>query len=124
MNHPKFHIVRRIIGKKLAVLFLIAATGVASFATLGDGNKNNANSPRRTLLSSRTGNKQGNFSLRSGYNFRGSQVITTQTEKRFIRLNTIATIQKGNMTYIVPLKKKVGIGNVKIDIGNRQFQRN
>jgi hypothetical protein len=124
MNHPKFHIVRRIIGKKLAVLFLIAATGVASFATLGDGNKNNANSPRRTLLSSKTSNKQGNFTLRSGYNFRGSQVITTQTQKRFIRLNTTATIQKGNMTYIVPLKKNVGIGNIKIDIGNRQFQRN
>jgi hypothetical protein len=125
MNLPKFHIVRNMFGKKLAVLFLIAVTSMASFATLGDGNKNAANSPRKTLLSNKNVNKQGNFTLRSGYNFRGNQVINTpSTERRFIRLNTVTTIQKGNMTYTLPLKKKIGISNVKIDIGNRQFQRN
>lgn len=126
MNLPKYYTVRRMIGRKLAVLFLIAATGVASFATLGDGNKNAANSPRKPLLSSLSGNRQGSFSLRSGYNFRGSQLFNTQPEKRYIRLNTVATIQKGSTTYVVPLRKTVGIGkvNVKIDIGNRQFQRN
>ncbi|MCX6316724.1 MAG: hypothetical protein NTW29_05510 [Bacteroidetes bacterium] len=124
MNHPKFHIIRNMIGKKLIVLSLIAATGFASFATLGDGNKNAVNSPRKSFLSNRGTNKPGTFSLRSNYNFRGSQLLNTGTEKRYIRLNTIATIQKGNTTYIVPLKRKVGIGNVKIDLGNRQFQRN
>lgn len=123
MNHPKFHIIRNMIGKKLIVLALLAATGVASFATLGDGNKNASNSPRKSFLSNKI-NRQGSFSLRSGYNFRGSQLLNAGTEKRYIRLNTVATIQKGNMTYIVPLKKKVGIGNVKIDLSNRQFQRN
>lgn len=124
MNHPKFHIARNVIGKKLAVLLLIGVTSVASFATLGDGNKNAANAPRKTLLSNRNISKPGIFTLRSGYQFRGSQVLNnTVAERKFIRLNTVTTIQKGNMTYILPLKKKIGVGNVKIDLGNRQFQR-
>jgi hypothetical protein len=51
-------------------------------------------------------------------------VINTAAEKRYFRLNTVVTLQKGNTTYIVPLKKKVIFDKVKIDIGNRQFQKN
>lgn len=123
MDQPKYKIVRKVVGRKLAVLFLIATSAIASFATLGDGNKSEG--PKKSLLSSRTTNKQGGFSLRSGYTFRGNQVINnTPVDKRYIRLNTTVTMQKGKTTYVVALKKKVGLGNVKIDIGNRQFQRN
>jgi hypothetical protein len=125
MNHPKFKIIKKVIGRKLAVLFLITVSAVASFATLGDGNKRGGALPKKSLLSSRTANKQGSFTLRSGYTYRGNQVINaTQPEKRYIRINTVVTMQKGNTTYLVPLRKKVGLGNIKIDIGNRQFQRN
>jgi hypothetical protein len=116
--------VRRGLAKKLAVLLLITVTGIASFATLGDGDKKSDLKKKSLVLSGRNSNRQGSFSLRSGYTFRGNQVINSQSEKRYIRINTSVTMQKGNTTYIVPLKKKVGIGNVKIDIGNRQFQRN
>ena len=123
MNHPKYKIVKTVIGRKLAVIFLLTVSAVASFATLGDGNKNTT-TPKKSLLSVRTAGKQGSFSLRSGYTFRGNQVINTQPEKRYVRLNTVVTMQKGNTTYIVPLKKKAGLGNIKLDLGNRQFQRN
>ncbi len=123
MNHPNYLRVKKAIGKKLAVLFLIAVSAVASFASLGDGNKKN-DRPKKNLLSNKTVNKQGAFSLRSGYTYRGNQVINTQPERRYIRINTVVNMQKGNTTYIVPLKKKVGVGNIKIDISNRQLKRN
>jgi len=103
---------------------LILASGVASFATLGDGKSGKLNLPgtKTSLLSGRSVLKPGSFSLKSGYNFRGNQVINTAPAKKIIRLNTVATVQKGKTTFIVPLKKNVIFDKVKIDLGNRQFQ--
>jgi hypothetical protein len=120
MNHPKLTI-RRILSRKLAIILLLFVSAAGAFATLGDG-KSKSGLPKSSLLSNKTSLRQGSFSLRSGYNFRGSQVINA--EKKYINLNTVVTVQKGNTTYIVPLKKKVIFDNIKIDIGNRQFQRN
>ena len=123
MNHPKLTILWRVIGRKLAVLLLIAVSAVASFATLGEGNKKSERSRTASLLSSKT-TKPGSFSLRSGYTYRGNQVINSQVTKKYISLNTTVTYQKGNATYIVPLKKKVVLSNVKIELGNQQLRRN
>lgn len=121
MNHPKLTIMRSAV-KKLMVLLVIAGSAVASFATLGDGNKKPGDS-KSPLLSAKTF-KSGSFSLRSGYTYRGNQVISPEVKKSYISMNTTITYQKGNTTFIVPLKKKVLLSNIKIDIGNRQFQRN
>jgi hypothetical protein len=121
MNHPTLNI-SKFVGRKLAVILLIAVSAAASFATLGDGKKK-SNSSKSSLLSSKT-MKPGSFSLRSGYTYRGNQVINSQTQNRYISLNTTVTYQKGNTTYIVPLKKKVILSNVKINLGNRQLRRN
>src|SRR5688572_9498743 len=120
MNHPKLAIWKSA-AKKLAVFVLVAGTTVASFATLGDGNKKS--SSKAPLMSSKTYNP-GTFSLRSGYTYRGNQVINPQATKQYFNLNTTVTYQRGNTTFIVPLKKKVIISNIKISLGNRQFQRN
>jgi len=122
MNHPKLAIVWKVIGRKLAVIVLLAVSAAGAFATLGDGKKR-AGSSKSSLLSYNPATKPGSFSLRSGYLYRGNEVINT-SEKKYIRLNTTVTMQKGNTTYIVPLKKKVILPNVKIDIGNRQLKRN
>ena len=120
MNHPKLNI-SKFVGRKLAVILLIAGSAAASFATLGDGKKKSTS--KTSLLSSKS-IKPGSFSLRSGYTYRGSQVINSQSQNKYISLNTTVTYQKGNTTYIVPLKKKVIMSNVKIDLGNRQLRRN
>src|SRR5829696_7541352 len=120
MNHPKLAEMRRA-AKKLVMLSLIAVTGVASFATLGDGNKKSGKS-KTPLLSSKT-YRPGSFSLRSGYSYRGNQVFSPEPAKRYININTTVTYQKGNATFIVPLKKRVILSNIKIDIGNRQLKR-
>ncbi len=112
----------RLLGRKLSVIILLAVSAVGAFATLGDGNKKSSTTPRGLQLSGRTDLKPGFFSLKSGYAYRGSQPIST--EKRYISLNTVVNLQKGNTTYVLPLKKKVLLDNVKIDLGNRQFKRN
>ena len=126
MNHPKLTILWNIAAKKLAVLLLIAGTAVASSAALGDGNKTTTNPgfPKKsTLLSGRTVSS-GTFSLKSGYTYRGNRVFTASATNQYINLNTVVTLQKGNTTYIVPLKKKVILDKVKLELGNRQFKRN
>jgi hypothetical protein len=121
MKRPKLTI-WRILSRNLAVILFLVISAVA-YATLGDG-KSKSGLPKSSLLSNRTSIKPGSFSLKSGYSYRGNQVINTNSEKRYIRLNTVVTIQKGNISYIVPLKKKAILNNVKIDISNRQLRRN
>ena len=119
MNLPKLTIFS--LGRKLAVLLLLVVSTVGAFATLGDGKKKSGSAPQM-LLSGRTLFTPGYFSLKSGYAYRGSQVISN--ERKYINLNTVVTLQRGNTTYVLPLKKKVLVDNVKISLGNRQFQRN
>lgn len=123
MNRPLFNIGWKMIGKKLAVIALLAGTAASSFATLGDGNKKTTSSTS-SLLSARVNKKPGTFSLRSGYTYRGTQVINQQSADRYVTINTSVSYQRGNTTYIVPLKKKVFLSNVTFDISNRQLRRN
>jgi hypothetical protein len=109
MNHPTLMKLGKIVYRKLAVILLLAISAATAFATLGDG-KSGSIKPKRSLLSDRNITSAG-FSLKSGYTFRGNQVINTQTE-RYINLNTVVTYQKGNTTYILPLKKKVMLNKV------------
>jgi hypothetical protein len=91
--------------RRTAVVFLLAVCAVSAFAVLGDKGKTPKN---RSLLSNETFTLvRGSFSLKSSYNFRGSQVINPTVKNEYINLNTVATYQKGNTTYIVPLKKKI-----------------
>jgi hypothetical protein len=105
----------RVLGRKTATVALVAGSAASAFAVLGDGKGN----PKRniSLLSNQTSSASpGRFSLRSGYSFRGNQVISQ--EKQYINLNAVVTYQKGNTTYIVPLKKKIYVsgGNAGIII--------
>jgi hypothetical protein len=121
MNHPVTNTVSKTAVKKAFMLFLLVGCTAAVFATLGDG-RAKSELPKRSLLKNRPTTNDG-FSLRSGYAYRGNQVIT-ENSRKFINLNTVVTYQQGNTTYIVPLKKKVILNNVKIDISNRQLKRN
>ena len=107
-------------GKKLsALLLLLAVFTIGAFATLGDGKIKKGGS-KTSLLSNKS--YAPGFSLKSGYTYRGNDIFSSQ--QKYIRLNTTVTMQKGSTTYTVPLKKKVILQNVKIDIGNRQLKRN
>lgn len=105
------------------MLMLVASIG--AYATLGEGKaaKTSILPGGKPLLSGKTSLKPGVFTLKSGYNFRGSEVINTTTEKKVIRINTTVAVQKGNTTFYVPIKKNILFDKLKVDIGNRQFQK-
>lgn len=94
--------------KKIAIIFILAASTIGAFATLGTGRDKRGKLGKSSLLSIKTYNNTGSFSLQSGYNFRGSQVINTQ-ENKYINLNTMVSYQQGHTTYVMPLKKKVAL---------------
>lgn len=91
----------------MMVVFLLAASAISAFAILGD--KGRTPRTNRSFLSNQDFAINSGFSLRSHYNFRGSQIIDPTTSTEYINLNTVITYQKGNTTYIVPLKKKIFI---------------
>ena len=95
------------IARRTAVVSLLAVCAISAFAVLGDKGK----TPKsRSLLSNQNFTVvRGSFSLKSNYNFRGSQVIDPTEKNEYINLNTVVTYQRGNTTYVVPLKKKIFI---------------
>lgn len=121
MNHPNY---KRLLGRKIIVILLITVSAFGAFATLGDGKKKSTTRPTASLLSGRTANNKGFFTLKSGYTYKGSQVFNSDADKKYFNLNTVVTVQRGNTTYVVPLRKKAVLDKVKIDLSNRQFQRN
>ena len=93
--------------RRAAVALSLAGCAISAFAVLGEKGKTPRN---RSLLSNETfAVARGSFSLKSSYNYRGSQVINPTQKNEYINLNTVVTYQKGNTTYVVPLKKKIFI---------------
>jgi hypothetical protein len=100
--------IKRLIKRKLATAVLATAS-VAAFATLGDdGGKNGA----KITSSNKTVNS---LSLRTPYNYRSNNLFSPSKSQKFIMLNTVVTYQKGNSTYILPLKKKVLLDKIKFN---------
>lgn len=90
---------------------MLVTASVACFATLGDGGKKSAK-PKGLLTHNSGHYNYKTFSLKSGYNYRGSTPFTLEQPKTYIMLNTVVTYQKGNATYILPMKKKVLLDKV------------
>jgi hypothetical protein len=107
---------------KAVAILVVLAISYGAFATLGDGNSKKKGGANKALLSIKGPSKPGMFSLRSGYQFRGSRVINTEQEK-YINLNTFVTYQQGHTTYIMPLKKKVAL-NGKVTFNPNAATRN
>jgi len=106
----------RLIVRKVATLFLVIAS-FAAFATLGDGNKDGGKKNQRNLLSTSLYKPDyKTFSLKSRYNYRGNNIFSAPPAAgRFIMLNTVVTYQRGNTTYILPMKKKVLLDKIKFN---------
>jgi hypothetical protein len=101
-------IFKRLLKRKIATAVLVSAS-LAAFATLGDGGKKGE---KNNSLAPFSWNAK-NFSLRTGYNYRSNNLFNSPSQKKFIILNTIATFEKGNATYVLPIKKKVLLDKIK-----------
>jgi hypothetical protein len=109
-------IIKRILKRKLATALLVSAS-IAAFATLGDGGHKGIGTtpiaPKK--LSAK------NFSLRPmTYNYKSNTILANKPAK-FVMMNTVVTFQKGNATYILPLKKKVILDKVKFNPAPPRF---
>lgn len=102
-----------ILQRKVATLLLVSAS-LAAFATLGEGGKKSLPRNGKNLLSARSAAVDyKSFSLRSGYAYRGSKLLSnTSGYNNYILLNKVVTMEKGNQTFIVPMKRKVLIDRI------------
>lgn len=92
--------------RKLATLVLLSASVVA-FAALGDGSKKDLRSSKNLLSARSTSVNFKTFTLRSGYHYRGSQVFSELPANNYIILDRAITLEKGNQTIILPMRRKV-----------------
>ena len=99
--------IRCLLKRKLATAVFVTAS-VAAFATLGDGGKKGTN-PTTSEITTKP------FSLRTPYNYKSNNLFNTSGSRNFIMLNTVITYQKGNATYVLPLKKKVILNKIKFN---------
>jgi len=105
-------IITPLVKRKLVTALFIGAS-LAAFATLGDGGTKSSVLKGKNLLTLPAAPvNYKTFSLKSGYSFRGNSFLNTDTKGKVVMLNTVMTYQKGNATYILPLKKKLLLGKV------------
>ena len=109
---PTTTISKHVIRRKLATILFVVAS-VAAFATLGEGGEKRIHQSQK-LLSTKPGfYNYKNFTLKSHYNWRGNTVLSNTHETKYITLNNVISYQKGNSTYILPMKKKVLLDKIK-----------
>ncbi|MFM7671216.1 MAG: hypothetical protein ACKO6Q_01320 [Bacteroidota bacterium] len=104
-----------------SVALLTLFSGMYAYATLGEGRRKSAKKKTALRLSNRIENTPGTFSLKSGYQYRGSSVLNEDNSS--IRINTIVSLQKGNHVYTMPLKKEIWMNKVKVSLGNQSLRR-
>ena len=112
-------IIFKVLTRKATTLLLIGLS-VAAFATLGDGK---SRGKKASLLNSKPTITPGRFTLKSGYQYRGSQIINQQNDKNSFTRNSLVTYQKGHMTYILPVRTVIS-QKIKISVGIPQLNKN
>lgn len=106
--------IKRLIKRKIATAVLVTAS-VAAFATLGD------DGGKKGIKTASSESNVKTFSLRTPYNYKSNSLFSFPKSQKFIMLNTVVTYQKGNATYILPLKKKVFLNKIKFNPAPPKF---
>lgn len=109
---PTTYTTTEIVRKKLCTALFVVAS-LAAFATLGDGGEKRLQQSK-SLLSARPGFYNfKDFTLKSTYNWRGNTVFNSNHEVKYMTVNNVISYQKGNSTYILPMKRKVLLDKIK-----------
>ncbi len=89
--------------KKISLFIVLFIASALMFAASGGKKKSGTN---KKVITVRQGTQ--NFSLRSGYSFKGGKLLQLNTATtQYFSLNSFSTIKKGNATYFVPNKPTV-----------------
>ncbi len=104
-----------------AICFSFLAIAMLAFASKGGGGdkkktaaafKNNF-----TPISSSVG-----FSLKSGYTYNGSYVLSQEKSNNALSVHAMITYQKGNTTYILPYNSRINVTNFSNLSGRTNLQ--
>jgi len=107
--------IKQITRVNIVMIALMAISVIGAYATMGIyNNGKNTDKPKNKLFSQQSVLKPGTFTLKSGYLFRGGQLLST-TQPVYLNLNTVATYQIGKVSYTVPLKKQFLMGKVVVN---------
>jgi len=85
-----------------SILLGFAAFAIASMGGGGNKSKEKATRPEFTPIRTTNG-----FTLKAGPSYRGSMIVGQEKGKNLVAYNSIVTYQKGNTTYILPVKYKL-----------------
>ncbi|MER3470855.1 MAG: hypothetical protein C4330_05850 [Chitinophagaceae bacterium] len=103
--------------RKLTTAALVMAS-VAAFATLGDGGSKQKTANKSLLIADYTDFRR--FTLRPSYFINNHNPLNVKSE-RFVLMNTVVTFQRGNITYILPMKRKVILDKIKLGTGLNNY---
>ena len=102
-------ITKTFLKKKIATVLFVTVSFVA-FATLGD---DSGKKGKKAYSSELLPYNAKNFSLRSNYAYKSNNLFSEPEKKNFIMLNPIVTYQKGNSSFVLPLKKMPFSGKIR-----------
>ena len=90
--------------KKLLISSILLGFAAFAIASMGGGGKSKDKGARPEFTPIRTTN---GFTLKAGPSYRGSVIFAQEKSKNLVAYNSIVTYQKGNTTYILPVKYKL-----------------
>jgi hypothetical protein len=96
-------------GKQLAAVIVLMGMSVfCAYATLGELGFRRFSEGDRPLLTTKKVSQSHTFSLKSNYQFRGSQVIRLENINT-IQLNTVMSYRVDGTTYVAPVSRRVAV---------------
>jgi hypothetical protein len=100
------------ITKRFVSLLLMVSITLFAFATIGDGKNKSKKSTAQVKSAFSALKSNTNFTLKSGFNYRGSMLLgSSKIKKVNSSYNSLIAYQKGNSTYILPYRYKVPSNN-------------
>ena len=99
--------------KILIALLMVGATQLAMASFTGSSDENSKNKYSLKNFNKSFYKTASPFSLRSTFQYKGTQVLSTQKDDSGTTYQSIMRFEKGNTTYIYPYKHKVSIPKFK-----------
>lgn len=90
--------------RKVLISSLLLGFAAFAIASMGGGGSKKEKTAKPEFTPIRTTN---GFTLKAGPSYRGSMIFGQEKSKNLVAYNSIVTYQKGNTTYILPVKYKL-----------------
>lgn len=105
---------RTIEKRKLVIaLLFVCVTHISLGSFTGTSDENAKNKYSLKNFNKNFYKKASPYSLRAGFEYKGSQLMSKQVDATGITLNSALIFEKGNTTYVYPYKHKINVPKFK-----------